>query len=204
MISDIAIAVLLTLCLSILIWIIDLMGAVNKPRVKVLIGFMPFIYLLLLFFGNIVTTIVAASFINTSASFQSFAFFDTYRWFWYSIIGVFSFEAIIQNINLTYSDKGILTISDWVSKARYSAIAAIVEKEVEIGNDEIQKLTVRIRKLSESEIDTHIMDYLGEERFEELNRIITENSTIDQKLIKAKALAQDAFNEISSLLRANS
>ena len=65
-------------------------------------------------------------------------------------------------------------------------------------------LSSKIQALEESEINTHIIDYLGMERFEKLKELTKENPDIDPILIKSKALAQDAFDEISSVLRSKS
>lgn len=202
--SDILIAIFFTFLLSIVIFVIDLTSSSGSSRIKPLFSFSPFIYFLILFIGNVITTLTTASFIDSDEAIRDFSLFQSYSWFWYSVIGVFCFEAIIQNINVTYSEKGVLTISDWISKAKDSAVAKVIEKNIEIDHDEIQVLSSKIQALQESEINTHIIDYLGKERFEKLKELIKENPEIDPILIKSKALAHDAFDEISSVLRSKS
>jgi len=202
--SEIFIAIIFTFFLSIVIFVIDLTSSSERSRIKPLISFLPLIYFTILFLGNVITTLTTASFIATDVTVEAFSLFQSNRWFWYSVIGVFCFEAIIQNINITYSEKGVLTISDWISKAKDRAVAKVIEKNIEIDNDEIQLLSGKIQKMEESEINTHILDYLGSDRFEKLKILIAENPEINSSLIKSKALAQDAFDEISSVLRSKS
>jgi len=202
--SEIFIAIIFTFFLSIVIFVIDLTSSSERSRIKPLISFLPFIYFTILFLGNVITTLTTASFIASDVTVEAFSLFQSNRWFWYSVIGVFCFEAIIQNINITYSEKGVLTISDWISKAKDRAVAKVIEKNIEIDNDEIQLLSGKIQKMEESEINTHILDYLGSDRFEKLKILIAENPEINSSLIKSKALAQDAFDEISSVLRSKS
>ena len=202
--SEIFIAIIFTFFLSIVIFVIDLTSSSERSRIKPLISFLPLIYFTILFLGNVITTLTTASFIASDVTVEAFSLFQSNRWFWYSVIGVFCFEAIIQNINITYSEKGVLTISDWISKAKDRAVAKVIEKNIEIDNDEIQLLSGKIQKMEESEINTHILDYLGSDRFEKLKILIAENPEINSSLIKSKALAQDAFDEISSVLRSKS
>jgi len=199
--SDILFALSFTFILSVIIYVIDLTSSSESSRIKPLFSFLPGIYFLILFLGNVMTTLITASFITSDETAQGIALFQSYSWFWYAVIGVFCFEAIIQNINITYSDKGILTISDWISKAKDRAVAKIIERNIEVNQDEIQILSSKILKLDESEINTHILDYLGKDRFEKLKKLIDDNPEIDPLLIKSKALAQDAFDEVSSVLR---
>lgn len=199
--SDILIAILFTFILSLVIYLIDLTSSSERSRIKPLFSFSPVIYFLILFLGNVITTLITASYIESGEAIQGISLFQSYSWFWFSIIGVFCFETIIQNINITYYEKAVLTISDWIAKAKDRAVAKVIEKNIEIEQDEIQLLSSKILKLPESEINTHILDYLGNDRFEKIKKLIDENSEIDPLLIKSKALAQEAFDEISSVLR---
>lgn len=199
--SEILLALSFTFILSAIIYVIDLTSSSERSRIKPLFSILPIIYFLILFLGNVITTLITASFITSDETAQGIPLFQSYSWFWYSVIGVFCFEAIIQNINITYSDKGVLTISDWISKAKDRAVAKIIEKNIEINQDEVQLLSSKILKLEESEINTHIVDFLGKDRFLKLQKLIDENPEIDPLLIKSKALAQDSFDEITSVLR---
>lgn len=144
--SEIFIAIIFTFFLSIVIFVIDLTSSSERSRIKPLISFLPLIYFTILFLGNVITTLTTASFIASDVTVEAFSLFQSNRWFWYSVIGVFCFEAIIQNINITYSEKGVLTISDWISKAKDRAVAKVIEKNIEIDNDEIQLLSGKIQK----------------------------------------------------------
>lgn len=119
------------------IYVIDLTSSSERSRIKPLFSFSPVIYFLVLFLGNVTSTLVTASFITSDEAALEIPLFQSYSWFWYSFIGVFCFEAIIQNINITYFGKGVLTISDWIAKAKDRAVAKVIEKNIEIDHDEI-------------------------------------------------------------------
>lgn len=109
--SDISLSILISFFLSIVIWFIDLSNSIEKSRIKSLFCIASFLYLLLLCSGNFTTTLLAANFINNSESLSESGFLKNYSWFWYAFAGVFGFEAIIQNINLSFQEKGFLTLN---------------------------------------------------------------------------------------------
>jgi len=47
-----------------------------------------------------------------------------------AFIGVFAFETILKNINVTVLDKGVLTIQVWIDKALTAAAAAAIVRDI--------------------------------------------------------------------------
>lgn len=199
--SDISLAILISFIFSIFIWIVDLYGSVEKSKLKSLLCVASLLYLGFLCIGNFAATLGAASLLNQLIDLQENQFFKNYLWFWYSFLGVFGFEGVIQHINLTFRDNAILKIRDWINKARDFAIEKIVEKNLDAEKDAIETLSLNLRKLDQTELDTRVINILGEDRLAELEEIVRQNPNVDPKLIKAHALANDAFIESSSIIR---
>jgi len=75
--------------------------------------------------------------------------------------GVFSFEGVLSNTNITIFNKGVLTIGDWIGKARDNAVAASLSADI-IAKDlltmhKAQQLTL----LPDGELNAHISHALG-------------------------------------------
>lgn len=114
-----------------------------------------------------------------------------YSWFWYAFLGVFGFEAILKNINITFFDKGVLSISDWISKARDHAVALAIDSKAQEDARRKQAITEKLRTLPIVDLNTHIENRLGRNRLDEIEqRAATQN--LDASLLKALALAYEA------------
>ncbi len=100
-----------------------------------------FIFLLIMMAGNTVTTLAAAAIVRP---FTADANVEPQNrpttnpapppllsagppWLWYAFIGVFAFEAILQQINVTIFDRNVLTINDWITKARDLAVQGAIK-----------------------------------------------------------------------------
>ncbi len=75
-------------------------------------------YVLVLCFGNVITTILAAlAVVKMPASLAPYYFLLA------PFFGVFGFETVLKNTNITMFDKGVLTIQTWIEKALEAAAA---------------------------------------------------------------------------------
>lgn len=119
-------------------------------------------------------------------------------WFWYAFLGVFGFEVLLQNINITFLNRGLLSISDWISKARESAVADALESQIASGNLEAQILADRLRHLPPAELNAYVTNLLGSQRLNELNTSAQQNGA-DVGLIMALALAYEAADRAKSI-----
>lgn len=82
-------------------------------------------------------------------------------WFWFAFVGVFGFEVLLQNINLTFADKGVLTISDWINEARDPAVAAAVRAQATWESNRGQALAARLKTLPEAELNAHLLSVVS-------------------------------------------
>jgi hypothetical protein len=120
-----------TIALTLLIALIRLLKE-DDAKLPYLFNVRVLLYVLILLVGNIATTLMAVKLTEKYLTDQSGP-----AWFWVSFLGVFGFEAIVKNINITMFKTGVLTINDWIDKAMGSAVESIKQKEVEDKDSEV-------------------------------------------------------------------
>lgn len=182
--SDGGIAVSFAALLSLLISLIEI-RFLSKAWLRSCVTGSAFFYLLILLVGNTATTSFAAA--TISGKFPGLE----YAWFWYAFVGVFAFEALLQNINLTFVGKGVLSINDWISKARDSAVASAIDSQANAGQKLAQQTADRLRTLSEQDLKTYVSTHLGGDRLTELESNAQAQS-LDMRLLLALSLAYNA------------
>jgi hypothetical protein len=111
-------AIALAIAFSFILAAIEITAEARKPLRSCLI-LQSFLYCLLLAFGNVITTLLAAVLVSKMDPSLS-----PYYFFFAAFFGVFAFETILKHTNVTVLDKGVLTIQDWIKKARTAAAAA--------------------------------------------------------------------------------
>ena len=111
-------------------------------------------------------------------------------WFWYAFIGVFGFEILLKNINLTFANVGVLSINDWISKALDNAEASAIEAQTNLDTEQAQTYANVLKSLSDSELNAQVLNSLGSDRLTELENN-AQNSSADPNLTKALALAYE-------------
>ncbi len=115
-----------------------------------------FVYWLILSFGNVVTTLLASLIVvKIPPSLKGFYFLLC------PFIGVFAFETILKNLNLTLADRGVLTIQNWIDKALDSAAAAVVVKKENAKHAKELALVHKMMTMSEADINGRILSKLG-------------------------------------------
>jgi hypothetical protein len=75
--------------------------------------------------------------------------------------GVFAFEGVLSNTNVTVFGKGVLTIDDWIEKARSSAVEFAVERHARGLQDAVLKAAEALRGLPEDQLNAHLLRVLG-------------------------------------------
>jgi len=114
---------------------------------------------------------------------------------------VFGFEALLQRINVTFANQGVLTINDWISKARDGAVASAVESQVEAQTMREQQLAERLvqsHAISDADLNTYVENWLGAGRVAELDRAAAACGA-NPRLMKALALATGAYDRAATL-----
>lgn len=184
--ADWAIAAVLVLPLTCLLAVIQISHLSDRPSVRGLFCASTVRYILIAFLGNLFTTSLAAA--TTAHQVPSIP----PGWFWYAFLGVFGFEAILKHINLTFSGIGVLSISDWITKARDVATADVIEADVLLKEKDANALASRLQHLSDAELNAHVNHILGAGQVQVLDAQAGQCHA-DPKLVKALALAKGNY-----------
>jgi len=125
------------------------------------------------------------------------------RWIWYSFVGVFGFELIVQKINITFFDQGVLSINDWITKAKKNATGETVKRLANLLTEHAQKLANKLcEKLDDQSIKTLAMKQLGADGYQQLIDSIENIEEIDHVQFLAHILAEDAPKLIKAEIKA--
>jgi len=180
-------ALAIAVSVSFLLAAVEISADAKKPLRSCLVP-QSFFYALLLAFGNIVSTLLAA--VVVAAMPHSLA---PYYFILAAFFGVFAFETILKNTNVTVLDKGVLTIQDWIQKARRAAAAAALERHVERTDLDKGRLAARLATIPETKLNTlialKILPGRGVNIVEQLDSAASANSA-DPQLYKAYALVE--------------
>ncbi len=117
-----------------------------------------------------------------------------------AFFGIFAFEGVMSNTNVSIFDRGVLTIQDWIGKARDPAVASAIEKQAQSGNDLLMKSANLLKNLPNGELNTYLANYLGPDTVTRIENDATATGA-DVKLYKALELATKAPNETASILK---
>nr|VFJ62828.1 MAG: hypothetical protein BECKFW1821C_GA0114237_100330 [Candidatus Kentron sp. FW] len=189
---------------SILLVAIDISHKSSFSRVALLNGPV-FLYLAIVVIGNSFSTMLTSTVADDLLTNPLFAATtgEAYanlspRCFLFAFIGVFGFEIILKQINVTFSDLGVLTIKDWISLAKKAAVARAVKAGVLEHERNVQIVAQRLTDLSEEEINAHVIDSMGQEQLARLDAA-ADAGNADRKRVKALALAKKDFTVASAI-----
>lgn len=185
--TELLLALLIALALSLLIACIEI-PTKSKASLRSCLGIQSAIYCLVLAVGNAATTILAMIFFGKLPD-----GLWPYAFFLCAFFGVFAFETILKKTNVTMFDQGVLTIQDWIEKALNGAIGAAVEREENFKHDQDEKLVKKVMTLSEEDINTRVLNKLGNGVVEKLDAAA--------KASGANSKHYKAFQLIASLSR---
>lgn len=191
--SDWLIAVVLVLPLTVLLAVIQITHTSERTSLQGIFCGSMWRYVFIAFIGNLLTTSLAAA--TTSHQVPNVP----PSWFWYAFIGVFGFEAILKNVNLTFSGIGVLSVNDWITKARDVATADVIEADVLRKEKEANVLASQLKQLSIAELNAHVNQILGGNQVNELDQQAVACSA-DPKLVKALALAKGNYSAARAIL----
>jgi hypothetical protein len=121
-----------------------------------------------------------------------------FPWFWYAFLGVFGFEALLQNINVTFFGQGVLAISDWINKARDGAVAAAIESQTNTADQGVRSVVNKLKGLPEADLNAYVLNALGKDRLNEL-QAAAQATGADTCLTKALALAYEAYDKVAAI-----
>jgi hypothetical protein len=145
------------------------------------------LYLTILCIGNVAATL-AASPVPTLEP----------KWFFQALYGVFGFELIIKNLNISVGDKGILTINEWITKARLGATAEAIEALADAQIRREMVLAERLKTLPIQDLNTYVLNSLGANSVTDLTNAANAAGA-NVALVKALALAKTDYKNSSKI-----
>jgi hypothetical protein len=193
--DNMAVAVLLATALSALIGIIETRFQ-SKADLASCLNSAVLLYLLILMVGNATTTLAASSTL-TAAGIR----FAGPEGFWWAVVGVFGFEAILQNLNVTFFNKGMLSINEWITKAREHAVATTIETYADSGRKREQALANQLQSVPESELNAHILEVFDAEILQRLEDAAKAGGA-NPRIYKALALARQKPERARAIIAA--
>ncbi len=140
-------ALILAVLLTIILIAIEI-PLVAKASLKASLSGPVFLYLGMFSLAHLFATMIAFVVLNED---QLGPDLTPFRPLMAAIAGVFAFRAVLRNTNITLYQKNVLTIEDWVDRARDFAVASAIAREAEI-NEEY--LVAAARKMSEYDVQT--------------------------------------------------
>ena len=206
--SDPNSAILLSAVLSLLLTFIQITVDAKTNNIRGILTLSFIFYSLIMIFGNTITTLASASIIDnffseSSGNEEKEITLSGPAWIWYSTLGVFGFEAIIQKINITFFDQGVLSINDWLTKAKKSATAATLVKIVDLEIQDAQKLALQLtQKKDSASIHTFASIKLGTNEYQNLVSTVGNTSSIDFDKYLAHLLAEQFPKEVKAEIKA--
>jgi hypothetical protein len=190
-------AIVIAIALSFVLAAIEISNESKKPLRSCLV-FQSFFYCCLLTFGNVVTTLIATVLVT-----KMDPDLKPYYFIFAAFTGVFAFETILKNTNVTVLDKGVLTIQVWINKALTAAAAAAIERDIQRTNIENGKLAKRLSAIPEIDLNTFVALKLSggsPSIVKQLDNAATTNNA-DRRLYKAYAIVTAVSrSEVASFL----
>jgi len=150
------------------------------------------------FVGSSFLYVALAGFFNTLAAAMAASLLQTklpggpvLTPMFYALFGVFAFEAVLSNTNITIFGKGVLAFQEWTGKARDPAVTAVQHRQVQIESDRTTALANRLIRLDDGKLTAYLLDAFGKDAGE---RLIQDSETYQQKYhADAKFLRALAF-----------
>jgi hypothetical protein len=158
-----------TFGLTVLVSLVEIKQS-SKSSFQACIAGWYFAYLGLLFTGNSVAAAFASYFIESKVP-ASLRASPLALCALYGFLGVFAFSAIVSRINVTLFDKGVLTIDEWIGKARDNATAASIAGQVRRDYDRVERNARELQELLRpDELATYVQRYCGDPSLAEANK----------------------------------
>ncbi len=174
-------AIAIAIAISLVFALIEIPSRAKKP-IGACMVWESLLYWVVLSFGNVVTTLLATLYVvNVPVGLAPYYFLLA------AFFGVFGFETVLKNTNITMFDKGVLTIQTWIEKALSSAAAAAVDNHAKLRQLDKKDLVAKLMLLDEGELNTRILFNLGEKLGKNIVSVLdaeAKSNAADTKLYK--------------------
>lgn len=175
-------AILIAVVASLVFALIEIPSRAKTTSFRAILVAPAFFYWVILAFGNTVTTLLASlSVTKLPSSLADFYFLLS------AFFGLFGFQTILKNTNITMFDKGVLTIQDWIDKALNAAAAAAIDRQEMLKQQEETRLIAKLIQESNRDINARVLTKLGNGKVEALDAA-AKSSGANPKLYKVSQL----------------
>jgi hypothetical protein len=117
--------------------------------------------------------------------------------------GVFAFQTILKNTNVTVFDQGVLTIQDWIDKTLNAAASAAIARQEDLKAERESRLVARLMTLQESDINTRVLARIGRGAVAELDAAAQASGADPRQYKILQLVTTYTRSEIRVLLRAS-
>lgn len=194
--SPVSTALLLSLIFTSLICLIEIPSR-SKASVRACLGWSFVLYVLIFIVGNATATLLAPPLVPQDL----LAALAGWAPLLYAFAGVFAFQGVLGNTNVTFFGQGVLTIEEWIAKARDNAVANAVKKQARLELHSAQQCAEELReKLSAAELNTYVARYMAPETVRKLEADAL-NANADPALYKALWFAMEKPEEAAAVAR---
>ncbi len=152
------------------------------------------LYLAIFMLGNGVATLLSFLFVKLPGQLAAYLAFLS------AFFGVFAFQVIMSNTNITFLGKGVLTIDDWVSKARDQAVAAAIQTEAQNADRARNAVASELEGIDEGRLDAYMDSILGPSEFEAIKAAAAKHGT-NGKLYKTQAFSAKNLTSAMNLAK---
>lgn len=194
--SPVSTALLLSLIFTSLICLIEIPSR-SKASMRACLGWSFVVYVLIFIVGNATATLLAPPLVPQDLS----AALAGWAPLFYAFSGVFAFQGILGNTNVTFFGQGVLTIEEWIAKARDNAVASAVKKQARLELHRAQQCAEDLRKnLSPADLNTYVARYMNPETVKKLETDAV-NANADPGLYKALWFAMEKPEEAAAVAK---
>lgn len=153
-----------------------------------------FVYAAALGLGNVATTVFAVSVVDIGSA-------GSWAALLYAAVGLGIFYGGLNNINVTYLDKGIIAIQDWSKLARDVAEKSALDRRSRAIDEIRRKMEEAHPEIPEEQLDAHLSKYCG--GAETVKKVEHEARRIggNPRRLKALELADCAPRRAASILK---
>lgn len=190
-------AILWSLVFSVMAGLVELQFR-SKADLTSCVGKSSIIYILLLCFFNTVAAALAAGLLKNKIPGGPF-----FTPMFYALFGVFAFETVLSNTNVTIFEKGVLAFQEWTGKARDPAVNAVQRRQTQKENDRIRALGDKLLEIPDDKLTTYVLDAFGEsgEKLIEDSKAYGTKYGANPKLYLALAFARGSPDRAASTVK---
>jgi len=188
-VDDIRYSVLLASAFSLLLAFIDVPRQA-KAGIRASLSAHFAFYLLILVLGNVIATVLASTVIAAKIPGPKF--------FWSAVLGVFGFQGVVKNVNVSVRDVGLLTIEEWISRAREMAVATAIRRQAVA--EQVASMEIAGTIKGHGDLNAYVLHHLGPGAVASLEKVAKDNGA-DPALVKALSLASQKPVEAAALAK---